>query len=115
MIKSTIVRRRLVLALALICLWISTAGTSHHDNSDLASLRGYIVHHSTLSQATNPGTDFCVACAWEQALASGHAPYLIPQVTPDFEVDLSTPSAGSSLHVRTITHSSPRAPPALIG
>jgi hypothetical protein len=114
MIKSTTVRRRLVLALALVCLWISTVGTAHHDDSDMATVRGFIVHHSTLGQASAPsGPDYCVACAWEQALASGHTPYVAVQVSPQFEVDQSTPTAGSPLHVRTILNASPRAPPTL--
>jgi len=116
MIKSTIVRRRLVLALALICLWISTVGTSHHDANDLASVRAFIVHQSTLHQATpDSGPDYCVACAWEQGLANGHTPYMVAQVAPGFDRAPSVMAAQSTLQIRTITHSSPRAPPALNG
>jgi hypothetical protein len=116
MIKSTIVRRRLVLALALICLWISSVGTAHHDANDLANVRAFIVHQSTLHQATpDSGPDYCVACAWEQGLASGHTPYVVAPVTPEFNLAPSLMVAESPLHVRTITHSSPRAPPALNG
>ena len=116
MIKSTTVRRRFVLALALICLWISTIGTAHHDDNDLATVRSYIVHHSTMQQAaTDPGPDFCVACAWEQALANGHTPNMPPQVAPRFDVAPAATISASPLHVRIVTHSSPRAPPALIG
>ena len=104
--------RLAALALALVCLWMGTAGalghTEHwragHSSSPVASLR-----QAQPAAAPDP----CAACAWAAGLVSvGVAAFALACPLSAF-----TPRpdpAPRSVFTPTLTHSGSRAPPALV-
>ena len=107
---AKILHRRTALVVGLICLWLSTAGSLHHD--ELFNFVSHRAGQSTLRQV-GPITQHgpCVACEWEQMVGASQTVDVATFMMPGLVAPEPPERLAANLILRQFDYTSLRAPP----
>lgn len=107
---SLVLHRRTAIVVGLICLWLSTVGSMHHD--EVLGFAANPHSRATIGRTIPlPQQGPCVACEWEQMTGASHTPTLTMLMLPGVQALALIPRLAAPIIQRHFDYTSLRAPP----